>query len=167
MAKQLLSQAICDGMEMDSLVDPSTILAEIEITGKDKIVDNLESLTVRLGWMSSKTTESMMVRYVQAQNALEERNEELRLERRLNREQKAQMKEQKKQIAKIQANMAKILAGMNAGKKKIEIEIDSEEPSEAQYSAESSSEDIMEVYSEKTLKETTRAGPTRGGAGSR
>ena len=60
-------------MEMDTLVDPTTIMdtvAEIKIPDEG-LVDDLESLTLRSGWISSKTTESTKVRYAQAQNVIE------------------------------------------------------------------------------------------------
>ena len=85
-AKQLLSQVICDSMEMDSLVDPKTILdavAEIEIPDEG-LIDNLELLLLRSGWLSSKPTKSTKIRYAHAQNVIEERNEQLAAERRMN-----------------------------------------------------------------------------------
>ena len=99
-------------MELDSLVDPSIILkavAEIKIPDNNDLNNNLDLLTERSGWISSKTMESTMVRYVQFQNTLQERNAELKMERRLNKQQQKKVKEQQKQIEELQANMTKIL----------------------------------------------------------
>ena len=120
-AKKLLSQALCDGMELDSLVDPSTILqavAEIEIPEEIEMNDDLDSLSARSGWTSAKTTESTRAKYAETQEILEERTAQVVQATNENREHKRMLREQEKQIKELQASMMKIMRQVNIQGKK-------------------------------------------------
>ena len=154
---------------MDTLVDPLTIMdavAEIEILEGDELVDDLESLSTRSGLLSSKTTESTIVRYAQAQNIIEEQNEQLAIKKRINEQQRKQVKKQKKQIEKLQTEMAKILAAMKIQKGEENDSESNKSGNEDDNESEEITDESMEVYSETPPQPATRADTQRGGAGS-
>jgi len=130
-------------MELKAIVDPTTILqavAEMEIPTEINVQDDLDSITVRSGWQSEKTSESTRMKYQEAESKLKERTDELIQAKREGKEYKRKIEEQGKIIANLQETMGQIMAQMSikSNKKKTRNERENESDSSGSISSRSS-----------------------------